>query len=110
MFGYHIFNFDIYDLAEEYSILLSSSLKALRNSRNDNFQNNIFCSICGFIELNLKKKKYNKNKLKSSLLSSYENPEEDIIKLVDYIVDFCCKNKKFESYYIGSILGDINGF
>ena len=108
---YHKFRFDIYELAMEYSYFFSKLLKELRNSKNDDLQIEIFSSLCNFINGVPKKNKYDKERLKRCLLSSFgASVEKDVIELFDNIATFCCDYSKFEPHTIGNILGEINGF
>lgn len=110
MFGYHIFKFDVYDLAIEYSRLLSILLKQLRNSKNDDLQGEIYIALCNFIESVPRKNNYSKKDLKDCFLSCYQKPEKDIVELFDIVANFCCNFNTFNPNELMYILGEINGF
>ena len=110
MFGYHLFKFDIYELAESYSFLLANTLKNMRNTKDDKTAGEL-CHFFNQLVLEIpRKNKYNKEKLKECFLSCYQNPEKDVIELFDNIATFCCDYSKFDPGIIWDKLGEINGF
>lgn len=108
---YHKFRFDVYDLAMEYSRFLSIFLKQLRNSKDDDLQDEIYSYLYNFIDGVPRKNKYNKEKLKECFLSHFHKPvEKDIEKLFDTVATFCYDCSKYNTVDILNILGEINGF
>lgn len=111
MFGYHIFKFSIYDLAENYSLFLSKMFNGLKNSKDEDKASEIFQTLASFVESCPIKNRYNKSKLKNAFLSYFEKKDDNDINMIfEHVAEACCDFKRYNPGFLGEKIGEINGF